>query len=75
MLIADDHRLMLEAIRRALEEDRRLEIVGETQTGTQVLPLVSRTKPDLVVLDVRMPNVDGLACLDEIRAATPRRRL
>jgi DNA-binding NarL/FixJ family response regulator len=71
VLIADDHRLMLEAIRRALEEDGGFEIVGETQNGTQVLPLVSRTKPDLVVLDVRMPNVDGLACLDEIRRRHP----
>ena len=71
ILLADDHRLMLDAIRRALEADGGFEIVGETQSGTQVLPLVSRTKPDLVVLDVRMPNVDGLACLDEIRRRHP----
>ena len=70
-LIADDHRLVLDGIRRALEADGDFEIVGETQSGTQVLPLVSRTKPDLVVLDVRMPNVDGLACLDEIRRRHP----
>jgi NarL family two-component system response regulator LiaR len=71
VLIADDHRLMLDAIRRSLEADGGFEIVGETMSGTQVLPLVSRTNPELVLLDVRMPNVDGLACLDEIRRRHP----
>jgi len=71
IVIADDHRLILDGIRRALEADGGFEIVGETQNGTQVLPLVSQTKPDLVVLDVRMPQMDGLACLDEIRRRFP----
>jgi NarL family two-component system response regulator LiaR len=71
VLIADDHRLMLDGIRRALEEDGGFEIVAETQNGTQVLPLIARTKPDLVLLDVRMPNMDGLTCLDEIRRRHP----
>jgi DNA-binding NarL/FixJ family response regulator len=71
VVIADDHRLMLDGIRRALEADGGFEIVGETQNGTQVLPLVSDTKPDLVLLDVRMPHMDGLACLDEIHRRFP----
>jgi DNA-binding NarL/FixJ family response regulator len=71
VVIADDHRLVLDGIRRALEADGSFEIVGETQSGTQVLPLVTRTKPDLVLLDVRMPHMDGLACLDEIRRRHP----
>jgi DNA-binding NarL/FixJ family response regulator len=71
VVIADDHRLVLDGIRRALDEDGDFEIVGETQSGTQVLPLVARTSPDLVLLDVRMPQMDGLACLDEIRRRHP----
>lgn len=71
VVIADDHRLMLDGIRRALEADGGFEIVGETQNGAQVLPIVSRTKPDLVLLDVRMPQMDGLTCLDEIRRRHP----
>jgi len=71
VVIADDHRLVLDGIRRALEADGNFEIVGETQSGMQVLPLVAREKPDLVLLDVRMPNMDGLACLDEIRRRHP----
>ena len=72
VLLADDHRLMLDGIRRALEEDGGFEIVGETQNGAQVLPLVGQTGPDLVVLDVRMPNMDGLQCLEEIRRRHPK---
>lgn len=66
VVIADDHRLMLDGIRKALEADEGFEIVGETLDGAQVLPIVSRSKPDLVLLDVRMPRMDGLQCLDEI---------
>ena len=71
VLIADDHRLILDGIRRALETDGDFEIVGETQSGTQVLALVARTQPELVLLDVRMPHMDGLACLDEIKRRHP----
>ncbi len=71
VVIADDHRLMLDGIRRALEADGGFEVVGETQDGTHVLSLVSSTKPDLVLLDVRMPHMDGLACLDEIHKRFP----
>jgi DNA-binding NarL/FixJ family response regulator len=72
LLVADDHRLMLEGIRRALDEVEDIEVVGEAQTGSQVLPMVSRTNPDLVLLDLRMPDMNGLACLDAIREKYPK---
>ncbi|MGH3033188.1 MAG: response regulator [Gaiellaceae bacterium] len=71
VLLADDHPLILSGIRRTLEEAGGIEIVGEARTGSQVLPLVGRTNPDLVLLDVRMPQLDGLACLDQIRRRHP----
>ena len=71
VLVADDHRLMLDGVRRALEADDGFEIVGETQDGAHVVDMVAKTKPDLVLLDVRLPHVDGLACLDEIHAKFP----
>jgi len=71
VVIADDHRLMLEGIRRALQAEDGIEIVGEAHTGTEVLPLVRQTKPDLVLLDIRMPQLDGLACLDRLRKQHP----
>jgi DNA-binding NarL/FixJ family response regulator len=71
VVIADDHRLILDGIRRALEEDGGYEIVGEASTGERVLPVVAQTDPDLVVLDLRMPGMDGLICLDQIRKRHP----
>ena len=62
---------MLNGVRRALEADGDFEIVGETQDGTQVIAIVTETVPDLVLLDVRMPGMDGLACLDEIHKRFP----
>jgi DNA-binding NarL/FixJ family response regulator len=75
IFIADDHPLVLEGIRRALEDDSDIEIVGETANGSQVLPLIARLRPDLVLLDIRMPQMDGLACLDLIRRRHPKVRV
>jgi DNA-binding NarL/FixJ family response regulator len=72
ILIADDHRLMLAGIRRALEGVEGFEIVGEAHTGSQVLPLVGRTNPDVVLLDLRMPQMDGLTCIELIRKRHPK---
>ena len=72
LLIADDHRLMLEALRQAFEDVEDMTIVGQTDSGTQVLPLVERTCPDIVLVDLRMPAVDGLTCIDRIKARFPR---
>lgn len=71
MVIADDHRLMLDAIRIAFEHESDIEIVGEAQSGTEVLPLVNQTKPDVLLLDVIMPGVDGLRCLELLRQRHP----
>ena len=71
VLLADDHRLILEGIRRALEEVDDLEVVGEAESGSQVLPLIHQTDPDIVLLDLRLPDMSGLACLDAIRQRYP----
>ena len=71
VLIADDHRLMVEGTKQALERAGGFEVVGEAVNGVQVLPLVRRLKPDLVLLDLRMPQMDGLTCLVKIRKEFP----
>lgn len=68
VLLADDHRLMLAAARRVLERHDDFEIVGEVMRGTQVVPAVGSLDPDVVLLDVRMPGLDGIACLKRLRA-------
>jgi DNA-binding NarL/FixJ family response regulator len=71
VLIADDHKLILEGIKRSLDESDDFEVVGECSSGSQVLPMVGRTNPDLVLLDLRMPGADGLTCLAQIRKRYP----
>jgi DNA-binding NarL/FixJ family response regulator len=71
VLIADDHRLMLHSIRLALEADEGIEIVAEVDSAKNVIPFIGQTGPDLVLLDVRMPGMDGLAVLERIRERYP----
>jgi DNA-binding NarL/FixJ family response regulator len=71
VLIADDHRLVLEALKCALEPVPDIEVVAETNRAVQVLPLVREVAPDLVLLDYRMPDLDGLTILDRLRARHP----
>jgi DNA-binding NarL/FixJ family response regulator len=71
IVLADDHGLMLAGARAALELEDGFEIVGEARTGSEVLPLVGRTTPDVVLLDLRMPGMDGHDCLQRIRDRHP----
>jgi DNA-binding NarL/FixJ family response regulator len=71
VLIADDHKLIVEGVKRALQEADDFEVVGECSSGSQVLPLVGRTNPDIVLLDLRMPGADGLTCLAQIKKRYP----
>jgi DNA-binding NarL/FixJ family response regulator len=63
---------MLDAIRLTLEQSEDIELVGEALTGSEALPLIGRTDPDLVLLDIRMPQMDGLTCLGKIRERHPK---
>jgi len=69
--MADDHPVVLAGLRRSLENDGGFDVVGEAYSGAQVLPLIHRTEPDVVLLDMHMPGMDGLGCLARIRATHP----
>jgi DNA-binding NarL/FixJ family response regulator len=71
VLVADDHRLIVNAIRIALDGTDDIEIVGETSSGAAVLPLIESTQPDVVLLDIMMPQMDGLTCLERIGKRFP----
>jgi two-component system nitrate/nitrite response regulator NarL len=62
---------MLAAVRRALADAPDFEIVHEVSVGSHVLPAVREHKPDVVLLDLRMPELDGLACLERLRKYEP----
>src|SRR3984957_15252056 len=71
VLVADDHPLILQGLRRTLEACDDIDVVGEARTGTEVLPLVERRRPDVVVLDLHMPGMDGATCIAEIKRTSP----
>jgi NarL family two-component system response regulator YdfI len=71
LVVADDHALMVEAVKIALDESPEFEIVGVAESGAQVLPVALQTKPDLVLLDLSMPGIDGLRCIQLLRERMP----
>lgn len=68
VVLADDHALVLEGMRSLLEAEDDMEVVGTASNGTEALEAVRTLKPDVVVLDLQMPAMDGLTCLERIRA-------
>jgi DNA-binding NarL/FixJ family response regulator len=71
VLIADDHPLMLHGIRRALDGSDGIDVVGEAHSGTELLALVERRKPDLVLLDLHMPGMNGIECIEQMKSLCP----
>jgi DNA-binding NarL/FixJ family response regulator len=72
IVIADDHPLILAGIRSALELDSGFVVVGEARASAEVLPLVERLKPGVLLLDRGMPAVDALAFLDRMARSHPK---
>ncbi|CAN5274264.1 response regulator transcription factor [soil metagenome] len=66
--IADDQRLIRAGFRSLLEAEPDLTIVGEAATGTEAVALVTRERPDVVLMDIRMPDGDGLWATEQIAA-------
>jgi DNA-binding NarL/FixJ family response regulator len=75
IVLADDHALVREGIRSLLELTPDLRIVGEAADGNEALRLVAELKPDVVLMDVRMPRMSGLEALRALRCTDPHRRV
>lgn len=67
LVIADDHALFREGVKMALQTRRDIQIIGEAETGVQLLNLLKHAEPDVLLLDIEMPVMDGLTALKEIR--------
>ena len=71
LLLADDHALMRQSLARVLNEEPDLEVVGEAADGQQAVELTAQLRPDLVLMDVSMPVMNGIDATQAIRAASP----
>ena len=72
VLIADDHPLIIAGIRRTIEHVEDMTVVGEARTGSELMELVHRRVPDVVLMDLKMPGVAGVEAIETIRRQWPR---
>lgn len=71
ILIADDHSIVREGVRMILDGQEDFEVVGEASTGRQALEEARRLRPDVVVMDISMPDMTGIEATAKIRAELP----
>jgi DNA-binding NarL/FixJ family response regulator len=71
VVIADDHALVRGGLRQAIEGDRRFVVVGEADNGEDALAQIDAQRPDIAVLDIRMPKLDGFAVARDVRTRQP----
>jgi DNA-binding NarL/FixJ family response regulator len=71
VLIADDHPLIIAGIRRMIEHHNDIQVVGEAHSGPELTQLIERRRPDIVLMDLRMPGVAGVQMIELIRERWP----
>ena len=72
IVLADDHEILRDGLKSLIEKDSSLKVVGQAKNGEALLELLRKHRADLAVLDISMPQMDGIATLKEIRRAFPK---
>lgn len=69
LVLADDHHLVRQGIRALLEKSEDIQVVGEASNGREAVELVERLAPDVLVMDIAMPRLDGIQAIEQVLAA------
>jgi DNA-binding NarL/FixJ family response regulator len=70
-MVADDHHVIRAGLRRILAQDPRLDVVGEASDGSEVVALLAELQPDMILMDARMPGMDGLEATRIVKQRDP----
>lgn len=75
VLLVDDHAMVRSTLSELLSQEDGLTVVGECENGAQVVEAASRLRPDVVLMDLSMPVMDGVAATEALRVAQPHPRI
>ena len=75
IFIAEDHTIVRDGLRALLSSDACFEVVGEAEDGMEVIRSIEECKPDLILLDLSMPRMNGMAAIKEIKKLSPETRI
>ncbi len=75
IFLADDHTILREGIRSLLENEPDMEVVGEAEDGHQAVKMVKQIKPDVILMDIAMPRLNGLEATSQIKKINPNSKI
>ena len=75
VLIADDQELIRQSLQIVLETKEGIEVVGTAKDGREVIQMVRKEKPDVILMDIRMPEMDGVQCTKIIKDVYPQMKI